>query len=89
MKHLVTLGLSAALLAGSFAAADAREGRRHWRGDRGRTTIIQQPAVGIGVGLAGLLLLQQMSQPQQQPVYEQEPLPREPKLRRDSPIPLK
>lgn len=85
----LTIAVASAALMLATTVADARDGR--WRGHhRHSRVIIEQPAVGLGVGLAGVLLLGQMLN-QQQPQFEEQlqPLPREPKLRRESPIPLK
>jgi hypothetical protein len=84
----LTIAAAMLLLATSVGSADA-QGRHRWRGHHHNRVIIEQPGLGVGVGLAGLLLLGQMMNQPRQPEQFAQPLPDEPKLRRNSPIPLK
>lgn len=98
MKHLIIVTSALALLAGTISSASAHDhGFR-----RGRTVIIQQQPQVQAFGLGALLLSQMLAQPQccQQvaeplvfpddpPVKKfRRPAP-EPKLRPESPIPMK
>lgn len=90
MQKLLAFALCSAVLLLTVAPADAGRRHRHWHG-RDRVIIERNTGIGVGAGLLGVLLAAQLMA-QQKPVVEEPyyaPLPREPKLRRDSPIPLK
>lgn len=96
MKRLiiVTAGLLAALAPASSYAGEGHGGG-HWRGHHGnRTVIIEQQAPSVPL-IGALLLSQLLSQQQPEPlVFPDEPKAKrfyapEPKLRRESPIPMK